>query len=514
MRLRDYIERYLLKKIRRGKVTGYDPYGGLKVGNIDSINLKNKGFTDAVVLMAEDGTPVAIPTSRKKVPEVVHREYEAEYDYPYHIWETKEILKPAVSSGEGIPVSTPQDLYNIRNNPSGHYVLTNDIDMSGFGPFPYIPDFSGVLDGRGFAIKNLVLSTSSGYVGLMTVYHSIQAPEPMACAIKNIRFENVSLSSPVGANNFGLGIIADAWIHNGDLTLSNIYLDINAEWTGEYGAVGGLIGYLNTYWDSEGPLRITIKNCQVNATFKGLGADDSSIAGALVGDMNPGINAPYTTTITIQDCVANIDISDVSQAGGLMGSLWEAGPYPRIYLYVERCRARGKIKQPTGYKRGAGLIGKIYTLELGLYYDFQIRESSFIGYDLEVADFAGIANMDVNLCSSAQGAIQIKDCYARLFGTVTSESYYVGGLAYVDYFGNFDPQLIVENCYTAGLLNIESSQVAIDGFLLLRSLSNPELVSVSDCHYDPRGLPQSAYAIPDMRKGFIPEGWNRKIWTV
>ena len=91
-----------------------------------------------------------------------------------------ESAKAAVSATvpEGYtPIYTIDDLYDVRNDLSGNYILMNDIDLSetapggdwdcGYGWLP-IDNFSGVLDGNGYAIKNMYIfgnidSRSSSY---------------------------------------------------------------------------------------------------------------------------------------------------------------------------------------------------------------------------------------------------------------------------------------------------------------------------------------------------------------
>ena len=68
------------------------------------------------------------------------------------------------------PVATAADLNNIRNNRSGNYCLTRDINAALLGNFVPIGDdatpFQGVLDGRGHVIRNLKINSSASYVGL------------------------------------------------------------------------------------------------------------------------------------------------------------------------------------------------------------------------------------------------------------------------------------------------------------------------------------------------------------
>ncbi|MDE5768148.1 MAG: hypothetical protein K2H82_02065 [Oscillospiraceae bacterium] len=82
------------------------------------------------------------------------------------------------------PIYTIDDLYGIRNDLSGNYILMNDIDLSatapggdwdsgnGWKPIGDISSgkFSGIFDGNGYAIKNMhiygALDFNAGYAGL------------------------------------------------------------------------------------------------------------------------------------------------------------------------------------------------------------------------------------------------------------------------------------------------------------------------------------------------------------
>lgn len=81
------------------------------------------------------------------------------------VWKTP----VAAANFEGYTaISTPQDLADIVNDPSGMYYLTKDIDMGAYGLWVPI-DFAGVLDGNGKKISNLtVTSTKNGCAGLFS----------------------------------------------------------------------------------------------------------------------------------------------------------------------------------------------------------------------------------------------------------------------------------------------------------------------------------------------------------
>ncbi len=57
---------------------------------------------------------------------------------------------------ESIPISNAAELSAIRDNPSATYHLTQNITLSG-ETFTPIPEFSGILDGAGFAIRNFTM---------------------------------------------------------------------------------------------------------------------------------------------------------------------------------------------------------------------------------------------------------------------------------------------------------------------------------------------------------------------
>ena len=61
-------------------------------------------------------------------------------------------------------ISTPQQLFKMKDFTSSHFKLTNDIDLSGHDWIP-ITSFSTTFDGNNFAIKNLRVETSIARTG-------------------------------------------------------------------------------------------------------------------------------------------------------------------------------------------------------------------------------------------------------------------------------------------------------------------------------------------------------------
>lgn len=157
-----------------------------------------------------------------------------------------------------ILVSTPQDLDNIRNNLSGSYELTQDLDMSNFGNFVPLGDisnrFTGNINGKGYKIINLSITQNAQYTGF------------------------------IGVTNGGS-------ISN--LGLENVYVEGNDHHT------AGLMG-LN--------YMTTVSNCYVTGTIKQ--TDTSKIyTGGLVG-RSYGL---------IENCFTDCNVIGGTQTGGFVG---------------------------------------------------------------------------------------------------------------------------------------------------------------------------------------------------
>ena len=61
-----------------------------------------------------------------------------------------------------IPISNVSDLISIKNNPNGKFFLTQDINLEWIEWTP-IPNFSGILDGNNYSLKNLkITATNAG----------------------------------------------------------------------------------------------------------------------------------------------------------------------------------------------------------------------------------------------------------------------------------------------------------------------------------------------------------------
>ena len=210
-----------------------------------------------------------------------------------------------------IEISTPQDLINIKDNPDGYYILTDNIDMKDIQWVPI--EFSGCIEGNGYTIMNLTVSsvgneTADTYYGNYIVYDTYFAG----------MFSKIDNATIV------------------DLNLLNITVDINTE---NNCFIGTIAGYSNNSF---------ITGCSVNGRLS-LTVDAPMFGvGGVVGYGNGEITEVTTDTTLV--CIdTNVEERDEQFLGGVCG----AG-----YVNVNNCNITldGYVSDH-GYVHTGGLIG-------------------------------------------------------------------------------------------------------------------------------------------------------------
>jgi hypothetical protein len=213
-----------------------------------------------------------------------------------------------------LSVSSPQELYNIRNGLSGNYKLTEDISLSDYSTAPgWIPigddadPFEGCLDGNGFKITDLFVDTITGDAGL---------------------FGHV-----VGSEISNIGVVTDSRgvkCHDSDVVHD-----------GHAGIIAG------------SATNSSITDSYATGTVSAVSPDiytsitDNTYAGGLVGQM---LKSSITNSYALADVTANG--YDSSMAGGLVG--WSNGNITNSY-------AGGSVTSSIGYYSYAGgLVGESY----------------------------------------------------------------------------------------------------------------------------------------------------------
>ena len=215
------------------------------------------------------------------------------------------------------PLYTIDDLYNIRSNPYGKYILMNDIDLSATAPggewdcgtgWSPIPTFSGTLDGNGHTISNMNIYGDVQYAGFIGQGYP---------TIKNLHFEDVDIN--IDRNGEGYCGVICAYV-SGNVT--NIRSCSVKGGTINYlvhrnSFIGGLVGlcYINNGY---GPL---VEQCYsaVSINVNDVQRHIVCYAGGIIGGTRGERASNGYTYCKMIDCYNNSIITSNGTAGGLLG---------------------------------------------------------------------------------------------------------------------------------------------------------------------------------------------------
>lgn len=222
---------------------------------------------------------------------------------------------------------------------AGTYYLTNDIDLDGETWTPIV-DFSGVLDGKGYTIRNLTISApASSNQGLFK-----NLKDGVEIYDLNMTDCNVTGEDFVGILFGGGSIAGSALLKNINITNSTVTAD------GSAGIFGGDFGNL---YDGD-VYNCSVSGCTVNAT---------KTCGLMFADINMNTNA--TDHINFVNCstqgiivTANASVTGSGGvAGGFCGTAAGASTTEK-YPYFHTCDVNVAMTAGTG-DRAATLGGFI-----------------------------------------------------------------------------------------------------------------------------------------------------------
>ena len=325
-----------------------------------------------------------------------------------------------------MPIYTAQDLYNIRYNLAGSYIMMNDIDLSGFNDGEWVPigsnenTFTGIFDGQGFEIFKLQVTLSNEiYTGLFgNIVHA---------TIKNVAVEGTIhcfQGSSAG------GVAGRAW----GSSIINCVSDMVILSTS---MAGGICGVLI---DSVAPTRMgLIQDCIVLNT--------SEIRGVIAGGIVASARSDYDNIARIDNCRnegivsfdSTYDGGASSRHGGILGS---AGRLVQMF----NINNSGEI---SGAYISGGIVGSV-----------GFKANVLIQNGINTGDVYGSTNCGGLIGSSDRGVIEISFSYNT--GIIKSD-YIAGGL--IGYTSDEWASLHIDRSYNAGEVHSRYVVGGIVGFI-------------------------------------------------
>lgn len=293
--------------------------------------------------------------------------------------------------------------------PTGHYKLTEDLDLSSYAQ---IAKFSGTLDGNGHKITGLTQAlfgvVEGGKISNLTIEN----------ASINVETQNDSSSIGVIANELVNATIKDCTISAnlmvksnngvtfvgmvaGRVDYSNILgVKINGTITTEYCTVGGLVG-----WANNSTKESEISKCQVTATINAIGGESENVGG-FIGKVT-------NNALTISQCVSKVEIeTSVSYAGGFVGFLGSS-------KQIVDCYALGEVISTNAVlSHVGGFIGRMD------------------GYNNKVVRSIAMVTVSSNADVNKLGGFAGNTVGGNYAGNIYENCYYDSTLAPIDRIGN------------------------------------------------------------------------------
>ena len=277
-----------------------------------------------------------------------------------------------------IPIYTAQDLWEVRYNLSGSYVLMNDIDLSTINGGEWEPigididsvhgePFEGYFDGQGYVVRNMNVVGPRAFGGLFAYL--------AGASILNLGLETLSIQG----NFFAAGGLCES---AGNSAISNCYASGTILAEGE--GIGGLCGYIHSS---------SIVDCYTSGTILA----DSERIGGLCG---------YIDSSSIDDCYnlgeVRATTSLESRVGGICGSM--------SFSSIRNCYNAGNIGLEHESSAG-GIVGYVLSGDISDCYN-----TGTITATGEAGGIFGLsgynADFGVGSCYNT-GAILVNSLYAE-----------------------------------------------------------------------------------------------------
>ena len=314
-------------------------------------------------------------------------------------------------------IKTEDQLNNMRYNPTASYKLGNDIELTkewkpigsrlntSYGDYTLRQVFKGIIDGDGYAIKNLVINKpNQSDVAFIS------------CAATGTVIKNLKIIIGEGGITGVLyvGGLLGSILDNSTIEITNCSIEGSGTVKG-WSGVGGLACMFAG--------RMTSCNSTVNVEA----ADPTYPAGGLIGMIHNGVS----TTTTISECYSTGNVTALNATvGGLVG----AGNNS-YGIYIDKSYSIGTLKGRYVF----GIIG------VSGYSPNGYVSNCFSLSRIEATDGYGIAN---TYSSNISSEFKIVNCYYA--GTMVATKKY--GISNI-----FAANVVKNNYFNAKLADIEVS---------------------------------------------------------
>ena len=291
-----------------------------------------------------------------------------------------------------ISIETKEDFLNMANDLSAHYVLANDIDLTGdetaqsynkISIFTSSKIFKGTFDGAGYTVKNFSL-TSNTYMGLFGYTDG--------ATIKNLKVENVTV-------------------------------DLSSNGRGET-YMGALVGKaVNTTIEN-----VTVKN--VDFKFKAY-----STAKVSLGGFAGRLDSTTVNNCSIEDVVIDVNYARMEMALGLFAGYNEGSSK------ITNCYSKGSVSACVYFKDGATTVDYVYVGGfIGISDSTEFISQCYTVADIKVTESSSQTSVSEThrlvvggfVAGNRMGSLLVEDCLAVADLDVTtkySNKSYVGGFA-------------------------------------------------------------------------------------
>lgn len=435
-----------------------------------TVTFESNGGTKVDSITVEHNAYLPMPAEPTKDGVILDGWYDQELTTPYtsstRVTSAMTLYAKWIVSN---PISSVEDLMNIKNAPSENYHLVCDIDLKG-GAISGIGNIEGLLDGKGFCIKNFVFDVGGSSTALIGTNNGIIRNLILKDFVyKSNGSENVNRGVLVRDNN---GRIENCHIKDGVISSS----DNSAlkEW-GSKQRYAGVIACKNAG---------IIESCTVDADitvynrgrlFSDFSPGDRESAvtyfGIIVGESTGTVNNCHTSgKVTIITVLVKDSDRDTVSGGTLFG-----GIVSRNHGKMEYCSSDAEIVVSNGSYLAVNYIGGLVQHNEGplQYCSSNVTvtlEANSVG---KYASVGGIAQYNNNT---------ISNCFSTATIHIPEQEMNPAIMCGVFIHENNGT---ITNCYTAGSIHSDHANVEAGGFvhynngIISKSLSFSDVITTS-----------------------------------